>query len=105
MTKLEKLEQKVETTSTLLDEVANKANKELLIAKHKITCLMCLSGLLAILGTIIAIYSIYSQKQLFYDMQIEDKEIVEEENVEQNTDNGNGSNYYLNESDNNNVGK
>ena len=85
MTKLEKLEQKVETTSTLLDEVANKANKELLIAKHKITCLMCLSGLLAILGTIIAIYSIYSQKQLFYDMQIEDK-VVEEQEI--NTEDG-----------------
>ena len=94
MTNLEKLEEKVNSTSTLLDAVADKANKELKLAKHKITCQMYLIGLLAVLGTMIALYSIYSTKQLFYDMQIEEKEVVEQEVHSQGGDamNINGSN-------------
>lgn len=99
MSKIEKLEEKLENVNNLANEVARKANKELSIAKHKITCLTILVALFAVVGASIAFYSIHSMKELFYDMSVEE-EIIE---TEQNTDGG-GNNYFINDSDNNEVG-
>ena len=99
MSKIEKLEEKLENVNNLANEVARKANKELSIAKHKITCLTVLVVLFAVIGASIAFYSIHSMKELFYDMSVEE-EIIE---TEQNTDGG-GNNYFINDSDNNEVG-
>lgn len=105
MKKMEQLEEKITRVNDLANEVARKANNELSIAKRKITCLTTLVALLAILGACIAMYSIYNIKELFYNMKVEETVTEKTYDVEQNTDNGDGSNYYLNESDNNVVGK
>ena len=86
MSKIEKLEEKLENVNNLANEVARKANKELSIAKHKITCLTVLVVLFAIIGASIAFYSIHSMKELFYDMEIE------ETVYEQDIDAGDGGN-------------
>ena len=86
MSKIEKLEEKLENVNNLANEVARKANKELSIAKHKITCLTILVVLFALIGASIAFYSIHSMKELFYDMEIE------ETVYEQDIDAGDGGN-------------
>lgn len=73
MNKMENIEKKLEQVNALANEVAKKANEELSKAKHKITCLTILAALFAVLGTIIAIYSIHTTKELFYDMTVEDE--------------------------------
>ena len=103
MSKLENIEKRVEEVNELANAIAKKANDELSVAKHKITCLSILAGLFAILGSIIAIYSVHSMKQLFYDMTIEE-DVVYEQEVDQET-NGDGSNYFINDSENIKVGE
>ena len=75
MSKIEKLEEKLENVNNLANEVARKANKELSIAKHKIICLTILVVLFAVIGASIAFYSIHSMKELFYDMSVEEEYI------------------------------
>lgn len=87
MSKIEKLEEKLENVNNLANEVARKANNELSVARHKITCLTVLVALFALIGASIAFYSIHSMKELFYDMEIEE-EIV----YEQDIDAGDGGN-------------
>lgn len=74
----------VKDINNIANEVARRANKELSIAKCKITCLTTITALILILGAFIAIYSIHSLKELFYDMTIEE--------IEQNVDAGDGGN-------------
>ena len=75
MSKIEKIEERLESVNNLANEVARKANKELSVAKHKITCLTILVALFAVIGAFIAFYSIHSMKELFYDMTIEEEYI------------------------------
>ena len=79
MSKMENIEKKLEKVNELANEVSRKANKELSMAKHKITCLTILIVLFAIIGACIAFYSIHSMKELFYDMQIEEEAVYEQE--------------------------
>ena len=72
MAKLEKIEEKLENVNMLANEVARRSNNEVSVLKHKITCLTVLVVLFAILGACIALYSIHSMKELFYDMEIEE---------------------------------
>lgn len=102
MAKIDNLEEKLDKVNILANEVSRKANNEISILKHKITCLTILVGLLLIIGASISIYSIHSMKELFYDMQIEE-EVTYDNEVEQNTDNG-GNNYFVNDSNNNRIG-
>lgn len=74
----------VKDINNIANEVARRANKELSIAKCKITCLTTITALILILGAFIAIYSIHSLKELFYDMTVEE--------VEQHVDAGDGGN-------------
>lgn len=103
MSRIEKLEQRLESVNDLANSVAVEANKELSIAKHRITCLTVLVALFAVIGASIAFYSIHTMKELFYSMEIEE-EIVYEQDVDQET-NGEGNNYFINNSDNNMVGE
>ena len=75
MSKMEKIEERLEAVNTLANEVAKKANNELSIAKRKITCLTMLVALFAVLGASIAFYSIHTMKEMFYDMTIEEEYI------------------------------
>lgn len=75
MSKMEKIEERLEAVNVLANEVAKKANDELSIAKRKITCLTILVALFAVLGTSIAFYSIHTMKEMFYDMTIEEEYI------------------------------
>lgn len=68
------------------NEVAKRANNELSVAKRKITCLTIIISLLFVLGACIALYSIHSFKELFYDMSI-DKTTTEQ--IIDGGDNGN----------------
>lgn len=86
MSKIEKIEERLESVNNLANEVARKANNELSMAKHKITCLTILVALFAVIGASIAFYSIHSMKELFYDMEIE------ETVYEQDIDAGDGGN-------------
>jgi len=105
MADLKNIENKVKKVNELANELAYKANNEISILKHKITCLTVLIGLLFILGASVSIYAIHSFKELFYSMEIEEVETVTYDNeVEQNTDNG-GSNYFVNNSNNNKIGE
>ena len=88
MSKMENIEKKLEQVNELANEVARKANKELSIAKHKITCLTILIVLFAVIGACIAFYSIHSMKELFYDMTVEE-EVIE---YNQDIDAGDGGN-------------
>ena len=72
MAKIEKLEEKLENVNILANEVSKKANNEISILKHRITCLTVLVGLLFVLGASVSIYAIHSFKELFYDMEIEE---------------------------------
>lgn len=103
MTKIEKIEKELEKVNELANAVAKEANKELAIARYKITCLTVLVALICVIEAVVAIFSVIKVTDLFYDMEIEE-EIVYENDVEQNTGDGSGSNYYITESDNNNVG-
>lgn len=87
MSKIEKLEERLESVNILANEVARKANNEVSVLKHRITCLTVLVALFAVIGASIAFYSIHSMKELFYDMEIEE-EIV----YEQDIDAGDGGN-------------
>ena len=69
MSKMENIEKKLEQVNELANEVSRRANKELSIAKHKITCLTVLVVLFAVIGACVAFYSIHSIKELFYSMQ------------------------------------
>lgn len=75
MSKIEKIEERLESVNNLANEVARKANKELSVARHRITCLTILVALFAVIGASIAFYSIHSMKELFYDMSIEEEYI------------------------------
>lgn len=86
MSRIEKLEQRLESVNDLANNVAAEANKELSVARHKITCLTILVALFAVIGASIAFYSIHSMKELFYDMEIE------ETVYEQDIDAGDGGN-------------
>lgn len=86
MSKIEKLEERLESVNILANEVAKKANNEVSILKHRITCLTILVVLFALIGASIAFYSIHSMKELFYDMEIE------ETTYEQDIDAGDGGN-------------
>lgn len=97
---IDNLKINIKEANELANEVAKRANNEVSTAKRKITCLTILVALFAVLGTCIALYSIHSMKELFYDMSIEEDYV----DVEQDTTEG-GNNYFLNESDNNTVGK
>lgn len=92
--------EEIKDINYLANEVASEANKALSISKRKITCLTVLIGLLFVLGASVAMYSIYSLKELFYNMECEVTTI----DAEQNTD-GNGCNFIITNSDNNTVGK
>ena len=70
MSKMENIEKKLEKVNELANEASRRANKELSMAKNKITCLTILVVLFAVIGACIAFYSIHSMKELFYDMQI-----------------------------------
>ena len=75
MSKIEKLEERLESVNILANEVAKKANNEVSILKHRITCLTILVALFAVIGASIAFYSIHSMKELFYDMSVEEEYI------------------------------
>ena len=75
MSRIEKLEERLQSVNNLANSVALEANKELSMAKHKITCLTVLVVLFALIGASIAFYSIHSMKELFYDMSIEEEYI------------------------------
>lgn len=79
MSKMENIEKKLEKVNGLANEVARKANNEINVLKHKITCLTILIVLFAIIGACIAFYSIHSMKELLYDMQIEEEAVYEQE--------------------------
>ena len=104
MSKIEKIEEKLKAVNDLANEVAKKANEELYIAKHKITCLSILLALFAIIGASIALYSIDTMEELFYNMSVEEEYVEYDNDVEQNTDNG-GNNYFINDSENNYIGE
>ena len=72
MSKMENIEKKLEQVNELANEVSRRANNELSIARHKITCLTILIVLFAVIGACIAFYSIHSMKELFYDMTVEE---------------------------------
>ena len=90
MAKIEKLEEKLEKVNNLANEVAKKANNEVSILKHKITCLTVLISLLFILGASVSIYAIHSFKELFYDMEIEEETTEYYQDVDAG-DNGNAT--------------
>ena len=100
MSKIEKLEERLESVNILANEVAKKANNEVSILRHRITCLTILVVLFAIIGASIALYSIHSMKELFYDMTIEE-EYTETIEQESNSENGNAINI---NGDSNKVG-
>lgn len=75
MSKIEKLEERLESVNILANEVAKKANNEVSVLKHRITCLTILVVLFALIGASIAFYSLHSMKELFYDMTIEEETI------------------------------
>lgn len=75
MSKIEKLEERLESVNVLANEVAKKANNEVSVLKHRITCLTILVVLFAVIGASIAFYSIHSMKELFYDMSVEEEYI------------------------------
>lgn len=104
MSRIEKLEERLESVNNLANSVAVEANKELSIAKHRITCLTVLVVLFAVIGASIAFYSINTMEELFYNMSVEEEYIEYDNNVEQNTDNG-GNNYFINDSENNYIGE
>lgn len=101
---IDNLKVNIKETNELANEVAKKANKDISVAKCKITCLTILAVLFAILGVSIAIYSIHSMKELFYDMEIVTETEENDYDIEQSTTDG-GNNYFLNESDNNKIGE
>ena len=70
MSDLKYIENKVRKVNELANELVHKANNEINVLKHKITCLTILVALFAVIGACIAFYSIHSMKELFYDMQI-----------------------------------
>ena len=87
MTKLEKIEKEMEKVNLLANEVARTANKELSIAKHKITCLIVLVALIAVLEACVAIFSVVKVTEMFYDMQIEETiETIDQEAQSENGD-------------------
>lgn len=100
MSRIEKLEQRLESVNDLANSVAVEANKELSVARHKITCLTILVALFAVIGASIAFYSIHSMKELFYDMSVEE-EYIETIEQEANSENGNAINI---NGDSNKVG-
>lgn len=104
MSKMERIEERLAAVNNLANEVAKKANDELSIAKHKITCLTLLVALFAIIGAFIAFYSIHTMQELFYNVSVEEEYVEYDNDVEQNTDNG-GSNYFINDSNNNYIGE
>ena len=97
MKEIENLRQDVKEVHELANEVAKRANNEVSVLKHKITCLTILVGLLFVLGACISIYSIHSMKELFYDMEIE------ETTYENEIDAGDGGNAIGIIGDNNEV--
>ena len=82
MKRLEKIEQEMEKVNFLANEVARTANKELAIAKHKITCLIVLIALVAILEATVAIFSVVKVTEMFYDMQIEETVTTYEQDID-----------------------
>lgn len=60
MSDLKYIENKVRKVNELANELAHKANNEINVLKHKITCLTILVALFAIIGACIAFYSIHS---------------------------------------------
>ena len=103
MAKLDNIEKRLKEVNELANAVAKKANDELSIAKHKITCLTILVALFAIIGASIAFHSIHTMEELFYNMSVEEEVVEYDNDVEQNTDNG-GNNYFINDSENNYIG-
>lgn len=91
----------VKDINNIANEVARRANKELSIAKCKITCLTTITALILILGAFIAIYSIHSLKELFYSMEIEE---TTTETVEQEANSENGDAININ-GNNNKIGE
>ena len=104
MANLDNIEKRLKEVNELANAVAKKANDELSIAKHKITCLTILAVLFAVMGASIAFYSINTMEELFYNMSVEEEYVEYDNDVEQNTDNG-GNNYFINDSENNYIGE
>lgn len=100
MSKIEKIEEKLESVNLLANEVAKKANNEVNILKHKITCLTILVALFAVIGASMAFYSINTMEELFYNMSVEE-EYIETIEQEANSENGNAINI---NGDSNKVG-
>lgn len=100
MKRLEKIEQEMEKVNFLANEVARTANKELAIAKHKITCLIVLVALIAVLEACVAIFSVVKVTEMFYNMQIEET-VTETIDQEAQSENGNAINI---SGDSNKVG-
>ena len=73
MSKMENIEKKLEAVNDLANEVAKKANDELSIAKHRITCLTMLVALFAIIGASIAFYSVNTIKEMYNNMSVEEE--------------------------------
>lgn len=72
MSDINQIEDKLNNINELANSVAYKANKDILILRHKITCLTVLIAIIAVIGATIAIYSIYSIKSLFYDIKTQE---------------------------------
>lgn len=96
MSKIENIEKKLEAVNDLANEVAKRANDELYIAKHKITCLTLLVVLFAVIGAFVAFYSIHTMEKLFYNMSVEEEVVKYDDSVEQNIDKD-GDNYFIND--------
>ena len=60
MSDINKIENKMKKINELANELAKKANNEINVLNHKITCLTILIVLFAVIGACIAFYSIYS---------------------------------------------
>ena len=87
MSKMEKIEERLEAVNSLANEVAKKANNELSIAKHKITCLTALVALFAIIGAFIAFCSIHTMEELFYNMSVEEEYVEYDNDIKQTNKN------------------
>ena len=70
MAKIEKLEKKLNNVNELANEVAKKANGEISVLKHKITCLTVIICILLMVAASISIYSISVIREMFNQVEI-----------------------------------
>jgi hypothetical protein len=87
MSKMDRIEERLTAVNELANEVAKKANDELSIAKHKITCLTLLVVLFAIIGAFIALHSIHTMEELFYNMSVEEEYVEYDNDIKQTNKN------------------